>query len=1193
MSVGIQLVVFLVCGLSIASDVLHQCPEPPHIFDLNVTVASELRCNGLPFVQDGCDVELVVTYIPNIVCFSELQLTVKVSGVWFDVTNVVLDNSTTESFLQSLMHNSTFWKGSELVVEMVFGNHSTPNCLTPKISLSLTLHQRKAEKHTGFLECDTRIQVLQSDIKGLPVFKGTKLVSTLVEKICDKENGFECESACLKSPFKCYLPRRGQAGGLIVFKRVLRNAAVDLADMVITIENQDGQPIAYTVEAKSDGWLVNMTPSDGTTDIYMSVQYFGQFGGAKHIVIRKDSYLSFPGNLVKFFFGAVSVFSRQQTGGLSCDNLEKLVTFQDPRLTSSGLWIAPERIDTDSIIENQFSCGVRDLLALDLVTFTAVVMNLENHTIYDIKLDVTFDSNVFVVPNMDFVNVSYGSAIASIGYSFTLSLGQVLVTVDHLAGLQSGSDSLNILLVGVTLQVVDFASIACVSRVTATLKSFFSYVDLVKYEADLSSDKYLIEVNASLADLLIEIDAGGIQVNASRQFGQSIRPIPLHVLSSSFVSFSMLLSIPALLVGPVTVQMPYGITNVTTMNDTASRVNATTVAASVELNSVLNSSLIGVLGSPEGVYNFGPIFVSDGRSSGKVTLLVTLLVCGTGAQKFYGNSSNVVARVQYGISAQYVVDVMIPVVSEPRLDLIADVSPKPPTLLQGGDIINVTIWITSTSNDHSTALDSSLWIGLYQEVQIARVSCFSVGVDVCRHVRNISELNNKLILHSRGVTLFKDVSITWSSLVELNVSLIVLTSSRPGTGLSITAVVTYKAASMLCAEYSAKSFSEMVVHDGFAITTPALVNATISNSKNQLTPKWHLTFLEYFAVDFVVYIPRVRTDLQIVISFPVLESKVDHLEMTVHNISLVHLGHSVRADEILWHSCDAQGLNKAHDAILDDYCFLVSPNVTLLKSIRSGLRYSVTNVVEINLKNIYQDSCSLHFTPFDCGLITIRVLGQVVGSASEHVMQGLHGNLTVEMNYVSSKFGPQVYEDYNVSTVAGTFQVYVLEPDLDITFNSYYSSIAGETICYHLCISQQNKKEMQHEIIPAFDVSIVVPIAPFVVLLDSPAVLANSSAAEMELLVGNSSITAAVAILDRDDWFMLEYCIAILADITQELSFSDAVMVTYYSQPGKRNGRRYEEFEISVLHVSPVTSGFHKCNIPGKTVSAVLLASSE
>ncbi len=53
--------------------------------------------------------------------------------------------------------------------------------------------------------------------------------------------------------------------------------------MVIAIENQDGQPVAYTVEAKSDGWLVTMTPSDGTADIYVSFQYFGrQLGRAEH-----------------------------------------------------------------------------------------------------------------------------------------------------------------------------------------------------------------------------------------------------------------------------------------------------------------------------------------------------------------------------------------------------------------------------------------------------------------------------------------------------------------------------------------------------------------------------------------------------------------------------------------------------------------------------------------------------------------------------------------------------------------------------------------------------------------------------------------------------------------------------------------------------------------------------------------------
>ena len=898
-------------------------------------------------------------------------------------------------------------------------------------------------------------------------------------------------------------------------------------------------------------------------------------------------YVSVVGRTVEFYFGVVSVYSRQPTGGLSCNIPDDAVIFQKPEQRTNGLWINPSIITANNITEEQFGCGVKDLAGLDLVTFTTVLINTGNGSLYHIEIEIKYDSNVFVLPATE-VTASYGNQDAPIMYStYSSTVGCFSVSVAELPGINSGTVGHNVLLVGLTLQV-DLVALASVSTVTCQVKSFRTSEDSLINEAEFIADELVGHVDAQMADILIDINFGSIHFNASRQSGYSVSSAALSLAPSSCVRLNISLTVPPLRVGPLRIDLPYALDE-SSVNNTEVTMVATD--AYIELIGVVNSSMSEAISFPGAVYDLGSIYtIPSEHNKGKLTLSVNFLLPGSESKNANGNSASLTARVSYGLHTRYTVLATIPVVvREPSLEMSTDILPTPPFYIQGKDTVIMRIVISPTPGIQSTAYLTSLWLGLNKNVTVREVNCMAVSLDGCSHVRRVSVLNNEFSDNELGVTVFSGLDVVEGSSLELNVSFVLEDTIRPKAALNFTAVLTYNSTSSSCGGFRPKSYSRSRGYYGSSTLTPRLVNVTFTNSSNEYTLDWQLAFLEYFTFDLSVYVPCVTTDIHVFFQLPFFGDGIyenNHLAVSVINVSIVDLGLGIESRDLPWVPCDTsvnEGSDDSDFIPSTTYCQDInSDNFANITYAGRGYQYGVTNAVEFVLRDVKQTGCGSGSYGFGHGLITFRIIGRVGGNAKYHSMVGQLGNLTVQLTYLSSRFMSYGYEDYYFTSGAEIFHLFAAEPELNITFtiNSSDSANAdaGDIVCYRLFIQQPMDKKKQPYVLPTFDLRMLLMFTPYVNVFNWTDIVANVSGVIMEPLLGNDTMYFNMSKFSMNDSFLLQYCGVVIQETPPGISLLDPLEIIYYNEPGQENGQRYEQSETTTVNVFPVTLDVHVCN---------------
>jgi hypothetical protein len=912
-------------------------------------------------------------------------------------------------------------------------------------------------------------------------------------------------------------------------------------------------------------------------DVTVSIQFQEvDYNNVSRSVSNTDQFdVSVVGKTVKFYFGAVSVYSRQPTGGLSCNIHDKAIIFQNPEQRSNGLWISPSTITANNITEEQFGCGVKDVAGLDLVTFTAVLINTGSDSLYDIEIEIKYDSSAFILPDTE-VTVSYGNSDAAILYAkHSATAGCFLVSIDKLPGNNGSTYGHNVLLVGLTLQV-DLAAVASVNTVTCRVKSFLTSKHLLINEAEFIADQLVDHVDTQMADLLININFGSIHFNASRQSGHSVSPTALTLSPLSCIQLSMSLTVPPLRVGPLRIDFPFYLDESSINN---SQVIMVATDAYIELIGLVNSSISNAISFPGAVYDIGSVYtIISEYDKGNLTLSVNFLLPKSESKNAHGNSASLTARVSYGLHTRYAVLVTIPVIiGEPSLEMSVDILPTPPFYIQGEETVMMRIVINPTHGYQSTAHLTSLWLGLSKNVTVQDVSCKAVSLDGCNSIWGPSVHNDEFSVNELGVTVFRGLDVIEGSSLELNVSFILDDTIRPKTSLSFIAVLTYNSTSSSCGGFSPKSYSRRASYYGSSTLTPYLVNVTFMNSSNEYTSAWKLAFLEYFTVDLSVYMPCVTTDLHVFFELPFFGDGVyknNHLSVSVVSVSIVHLGSGIQSKDL---SCDATSnpvTSYCHNNNSDNFA-----NVTYAGL---GYQYGITNAVEFVLRDVKRTGCGSGLHEFGHGLITFRIIGHVGGEAKHHSMVGLLGNLTVQLTYLSSRFISNGYEDYYLTTGIEIFPLFAAEPELNITFaingSKSAEADAGDIVCYRLFIQQPMNKTKQPYYLPTFDLRLQLTLSPHIHVFNWTDIVANVSGVTMELLLGNDTIHFNMSKFSRNDSFFMKYCGVVIQETPPGIPLRNELEVVYYNEPGQEDGQKYEQLEETTANVSPVTLDVHICN---------------
>ncbi len=879
---------------------------------------------------------------------------------------------------------------------------------------------------------------------------------------------------------------------------------------------------------------------------------------------------------VEFFFGAVSVSSRQPKGNLSCKIWTENIRFQTPDRRSDGLWISPDVVAADDVVGAQFGCSARNLAARDLVSFALVFKNVGEYTLYNLKFRLTYESSVFVLPENDFVNVSYGNASLSIAATNAFSGGVVSVAADRLGFEGSGE---NVILVGITLQVSNTAPIAHVGGVAARVTFFTSSVDSLVNEAEFMLDGLIARVDAEMSDMTFEVDLDGTVVRSDEIVGSAA--VSLFLSACTALRISLIL--PPLKVGLVIVKFPYVVSEVTSVNGSSSHVSMATASFSTELDGVVNSSLTEPIPRADGVYHLGSIYTNPEYAVGNATLLMTVLSPVIDGKNAHLDAADLIVDVAYGADDRHHADIVIPVVvKEPHLDLSTNVAVSAPMhSLQGEDTLDVTIDVGTAPSHDSIAFDTTLSLAIHKDIVVRGVSCAFVGADTCGNVYDVAFMNNELSQNQVGVTVFSQSDMIQGSRVALNVSLGVLTSIRPKTAFNVTALMAYSSTFSPCYEYSRKTYWSLSKIQSFSTLTPLLHNVTLSNSSNEFTLGWYVAFLESLVFEVTVYMPCVRTDLELMFELPFrwkhkYSNGSSLMKVFVTNVALADIDRDMRSSDILWGPCGDRGVEEDPDVVGDDWCSFVKPGFATLESSLVTKNSYVTNAVKIKLESVRHRKCRFGIDAgVGHGMIKFLIYGRVSGSGSDHSLMGRYGNVKVTMNYLSSIFNSQTYQDHVVSNGEKMFPLYAAEPDLTTSFTVDSYADAGDTVCYRLHVGPPEDKD--RSLLPPFLVEIILTHTQHVDVFNWTEIVGSFNETSIEPIRTNYSMVFNVSVFESRDTFLLEYCGVVIQETPPGISLEDGLEIKYYNYPNETSGRLYEETDSVVVKVSPVILDVYIC----------------